>query len=201
MLTIGVLGLQGGVAEHISMLKQIDYVNAVIVKTRKDLEKIDGLIIPGGESTAMGKLLEDFKLLDVLADNIHKGLPVWGTCAGMILLAKKVSNYDQTYLNVMDIQVRRNAYGSQLYSFQTKIMLPDISNGPIPLVFIRAPYVEKVWNDVKIVAELDGKIIACKQKNMLATSFHPELTGDLSFHQYFINALVNKNSFYLNTSI
>lgn len=190
MLKIGVLGLQGSVVEHISMLQRISEVQPIIVKTKKDIESIDALIIPGGESTTIGKLLEDFSLIDLLATRINAGMPVWGTCAGMILLAKKISNHGKTFLNVMDIQVRRNAYGSQLDSFHTTANIPEVSDSPIPLVFIRAPYVEKVWNDVEVLVKVNGKIVACRQKHMLATSFHPELTNDLSFHTYFIEKMV-----------
>lgn len=190
MIKIGVLGLQGAVAEHITMLHQFDNVQPVVVKTKPELDSVEALIMPGGESTAIGKLLDDFNLMDVLAERIRKGMPVWGTCAGMILLAKKISNHDRTFLNAMDIQVRRNAYGSQLDSFRTTLNIPEISEAEIPLVFIRAPYVEEAWNDVKVLAKVDDKIVACKQNNMLATSFHPELTNDLSFHKYFIEKMV-----------
>lgn len=190
MIKIGVLGLQGAVAEHITMLHQFDNVQPVVVKTKTELDSVEALIMPGGESTAIGKLLDDFNLMDVLAERIRKGMPVWGTCAGMILLAKKISNHDRTFLNAMDIQVRRNAYGSQLDSFRTTLNIPEISEAEIPLVFIRAPYVEEAWNDVKVLAKVDDKIVACKQNNMLATSFHPELTNDLSFHKYFIEKMV-----------
>ncbi len=190
MLRIGVLGLQGGIAEHIQILGELDGVEGFIVKTKEDFECIDGLIIPGGESTAIGKLLTDFNLLDILKDKINNGLPVWGTCAGMIILAKKISNHDTTYLNVMDIQVKRNAYGSQLDSFRTSIAIPDIADNEIPLVFIRAPYVEKVWNNTKVLAKVDDMIVACRQDHMLVTSFHPELTNDLRFHKYFVEKMV-----------
>ncbi|WHH58434.1 pyridoxal 5'-phosphate synthase glutaminase subunit PdxT [Petroclostridium sp. X23] len=190
MIKVGVLGLQGAVSEHISMLGSFDHVTPMVVKTAQHIQDVDGLIIPGGESTTIGKLLDNFKLIDVLSSRITNGMPVWGTCAGMILLAKKISNQDKTFLNTMDIQVRRNAYGSQLDSFSTMLDIPAISTQPIPVVFIRAPYVEEVWNEVEVLGTIDNKIVACRQKNMLATSFHPELTNDLSFHRYFINTIV-----------
>lgn len=190
MINIGVLGLQGAIIEHIRMLEKIDNIYPSIVKTKEDMELVDGLIMPGGESTAIGKLLDDFNLTDFLKGKIQNGLPVWGTCAGMILLAKQIPNHHRTFLGVMDIEVRRNAYGSQLDSFTTKMAIPCISDTPVPLTFIRAPYVEKIWNDVEIIAQIDEKIVACRQNNMLTTSFHPELTDDLSFHRYFIDHFV-----------
>ena len=190
MRNIGVLGLQGAIAEHLALLEQIPDIKAATIKTKDEIQSVDGLIIPGGESTTIGKLLDDFDLTDVLRERILQGMPVWGTCAGMILLAKEISNHERTFLNVMDIKVLRNAYGSQLDSFKTLLHVPDISNIEIPLVFIRAPYVEKVWNDVEILAKVDDKIVACRQQNMLATSFHPELTDDISFHKYFIEKMV-----------
>lgn len=191
---VGVLALQGSVVEHLSCLNKVQGVKAVAVKTKKEIEVIDGLIIPGGESTAIGKLLEDFDLMDILRNRIISGMPVWGTCAGMILLAKKISNHDRSYLAVMDIKVMRNAYGSQLESFKSFGRIPAVSDDEIPMVFIRAPYIEEVWNGVEVLAELDNKIIACRQNNMLATSFHPELTDDLKIHKYFVENMVYKDS-------
>lgn len=185
MLTIGVLALQGAVQEHLDALHALPDVSGVPIKKAEELENIDGLILPGGESTTMGKLLNQYKITPVLTEKIHAGFPVWGTCAGMILLAKHLSGEEAAHLAVMDITVRRNAYGSQLDSFMTDINLPTVSKSPIPLVFIRAPYVEKVAESVTILAELAGNIIAVEQDNLLATSFHPELTKDLSFHRYF----------------
>lgn len=189
MITIGVLGIQGAVSEHIDKLRSFNEVKAIVVKTKEELNLVQGIIIPGGESTAIGKLLEDFSLIEPLRERIEKGLPVWGTCAGMILLAKKISKDPKAYLKVMNIEVKRNAYGSQLESFQEQKIIKEISKEPIPIVFIRAPYVERVWGTVDILAEVDGKIVACREKNMLATSFHPELTEDLSFHKYFVEMI------------
>ncbi|WP_026050949.1 pyridoxal 5'-phosphate synthase glutaminase subunit PdxT [Clostridium tunisiense] len=189
MITIGVLGIQGAVSEHIDKLRSFNEVKAIVVKTKEELNLVQGIIIPGGESTAIGKLLEDFSLIEPLRERIEKGLPVWGTCAGMILLAKKISKDPKAYLKVMNIEVKRNAYGSQLESFQEQKIIKEISKEPIPIVFIRAPYVERIWGTVDILAEVDGKIVACREKNMLATSFHPELTEDLSFHKYFVEMI------------
>ncbi|KYZ74951.1 glutamine amidotransferase [Anaerosporomusa subterranea] len=185
MLTIGVLALQGAIKEHLDRLQSLPQVKGILVKTTMELEDVDGLILPGGESTAMGKLLREFDLLEPLTAKIKAGLPVWGTCAGMILLAKSISGQPDNHLGVMNICVQRNGYGSQLDSFSVNTVLPDIANTPIPLVFIRAPYVESVGQDVKILAKIDDKIVAVEQDNMLATAFHPELTSDLTFHKYF----------------
>lgn len=195
MITIGVLDLQGAVKEHVDKINNISGATALRVKNRADLEAIDGLIIPGGESTTIGKLLRDFHMLSPLKSKIENGLPVWGTCAGMIIIAKSILESDYNHLGVMDIEVRRNAYGSQLDSFITDEIVKDVSEETIPLVFIRAPYVEKVHEGVKVLCKLDEKIIACRQNNMLATSFHPELTKDLTMHKYFYDmCMENLNS-------
>ena len=187
---IGILGMQGAIAEHQEILLQIPHTKTRIVKTAKDLDCIDGLILPGGESTAIGKLLDYFSLKEILQEKIISGLPVFGTCAGLILLAKNIENQTNTHLETMDITVKRNGYGSQLDSFSTNLLIPTIDkNMPIPLVFIRAPYITKTDKDVKILATLDNKIIAARQKNMLVSSFHPELTCDLRFHQYFLSMI------------
>ncbi|HJG04793.1 MAG: pyridoxal 5'-phosphate synthase glutaminase subunit PdxT [Megamonas funiformis] len=187
---IGILGMQGAIAEHQEILMQIPHTKTRIVKTAKDLDCIDGLILPGGESTAIGKLLDYFSLKEILQQKIISGLPVFGTCAGLILLAKNIENETNTHLATMDITVKRNGYGSQLDSFSTNLLIPTIDkNMPIPLVFIRAPYITKTDKDVQILATLDNKIIAARQKNMLVTAFHPELTNDLRFHQYFLSMI------------
>lgn len=187
---IGILGMQGAIVEHQEILLQIPHTKTRIVKTAKDLDCIDGLILPGGESTAIGKLLDYFSLKEILQQKIISGLPVFGTCAGLILLAKNIENQTNTHLATMDITVKRNGYGSQLDSFSTNLLIPTIDkNMPIPLVFIRAPYITKTDKDVQILATLDNKIIAARQKNMLVSSFHPELTCDLRFHQYFLSMI------------
>ena len=192
MIKVGVLAIQGAVAEHIELLNQIPDVCAQEVKYLDELNEIDGLIIPGGESTAIGRLLRDFNLLQPLKERILNGMPVWGTCAGMILLAKSLENDPTVHLGVMDITVERNAYGRQLGSFTTEVEIEKISSNKIPLVFIRAPYVTQVKSDVDILLEVNDHIVACQQKQMLATSFHPELTKDTSFHRYFINMIKRK---------
>jgi len=185
MITIGVLDLQGAVIEHINKLNEIDGVSALRVKNLEDLSKVQGIILPGGESTAIGKLLRDLNILDTLREKIKAGLPVWGTCAGMILLAKKLEGYDYNHIGTMDIEVKRNAYGAQVESFITDEIIEGISDKKIPMIFIRAPYVERVLGDVEVLCKVNGNIVACREKNMLATSFHPELSEDLTMHKYF----------------
>lgn len=189
MKAIGVLALQGSFREHIKMLGRLDDVRPISVRTLKELNESDALIIPGGESTTMGKLLRDFELFEPLRDKIKNGLPVWGTCAGLILLANYIVGEEPAHLGVMDITVRRNAYGSQLDSFSKKIVIREVSKEPIEAVFIRAPWIEKAGRSVNVMASLDGKIIAARQENIIATSFHPELTDDLSFHRYFASLI------------
>lgn len=192
MIKVGVLAIQGAVAEHLELLNQIPDVCAQEVKYLDELNEVDGLIIPGGESTAIGRLLRDFNLLQPLKERILNGMPVWGTCAGMILLAKSLENDPTVHLGVMDITVERNAYGRQLGSFTTEVEIEKVSSNKIPLIFIRAPYVTQVKSDVDILLEVNDHIVACQQKQMLATSFHPELTKDTSFHRYFINMIKQK---------
>ncbi|MCY6960419.1 pyridoxal 5'-phosphate synthase glutaminase subunit PdxT [Clostridium brassicae] len=188
MIKVGVLDLQGSVIEHINMLNSIDGVIPIRVKHVEQLKEIDGLILPGGESTTIGKLLRMFNLDAILKERIEEGMPVWGTCAGMILLAKSIDGQEEAHLNVMDINVKRNAYGSQLDSFVVDEKISEISEKNIPLVFIRAPYIQDVGEKVKIIKKVNGNIVAAKEKNMLVTSFHPELTEDDSVHRYFINS-------------
>ncbi|SHJ88213.1 pyridoxal 5'-phosphate synthase glutaminase subunit PdxT [Paramaledivibacter caminithermalis] len=192
-MIIGVLALQGAFREHMKCLKKIG-IHGKLVKSNKDLEGIDGIILPGGESTAMGKLLVDFNMKENLSNKIKNGLPAWGTCAGMILLAKKIDGENKAHLGVMDIDVKRNAYGRQLGSFSTEKIIPEISDEPIELVFIRAPYINSVNNGVDILCEVDGNIVAAKQRNILVTSFHPELTENRAFHRYFVKMIKNNKS-------
>ncbi|PYG86874.1 5'-phosphate synthase pdxT subunit [Ruminiclostridium sufflavum DSM 19573] len=185
MKKIGVLSLQGAVSEHIDKLGNFEGIQPCAVKYKHEIEAVDALIIPGGESTAIGKLLSDFDLSGIIKSRILAGMPVWGTCAGMVILAKKIRNDERRHLEVMDIEVMRNGYGRQIDSFSTSVRLTEISQGEIPLVFIRAPYVVGADSKVKVLLRINENIVACRQDNMLATSFHPELTEDLSFHRYF----------------
>lgn len=186
MIRIGVLALQGAVAEHLRCLKEIAGVEAIAVKNLQQLQAVNSMILPGGESTAMGKLLRDYGLMAPLRERILNGMPVWGTCAGMILMANHIINQPESYLQVLDVRVKRNAYGGQLESFCTRAVIPSVSPHRIPLTFIRAPYIEQVGPGVRVLLNLDDHIVAVEQDNILATSFHPELTDDLSFHRYFI---------------
>lgn len=182
-MIIGILALQGAFIEHAEMLKQMG-VSTREIRQKKDLNlEMDGLILPGGESTAIGKLLNDLDMMDVLREKIERGLPVLGTCAGMILLAKSLSNDTRTHLGVMDITVARNAYGRQLSSFITRDLFDDVL---IDMTFIRAPYIEKKREDVKILSTVDGKWVAAQQNKMLVTAFHPELTSNHTVHAYFL---------------
>ncbi|MBN1931855.1 MAG: pyridoxal 5'-phosphate synthase glutaminase subunit PdxT [Desulfobacterales bacterium] len=189
-MKIGVLSLQGDFIEHAQMLSELG-VDPVAVRLPEDLRELEGLIIPGGESTTIGKLLIAFHLLEPLRKfAIQK--PVWGTCAGMILLAKDVGT-DQPLLSLMDIKVQRNAFGRQADSFEAYLHVPVLKNGetqPFPAVFIRAPRLISVKNDAVVIAELaDGTAVAAQQGKWLATAFHPELTRDTRFHQYFLKLI------------
>ncbi len=187
-MLIGILALQGAFREHMKCLEKLG-IDTRLIKSNEDMEGIDGLILPGGESTAMGKMLIDFKMKDFLSSKIKNGLPIWGTCAGMILLANTIDGSSDAHLRVMDIDVKRNAYGRQLGSFTTEKLVPEISDNPIPLVFIRAPYINSIGTNVAVLCEIDGNTVAARQYNMLVTSFHPELTEDLSFHRYFVKMI------------
>jgi 5'-phosphate synthase pdxT subunit len=184
---IGVLAIQGSVIEHLKALEKLDGVTGCEVKTIEDIHLVDGLIIPGGESTTMGKLLREFGLMEPLKKIIIEGMPVWGTCAGLILLADKIVDEDVVHLGVLDITVKRNAYGSQLDSFIINKKIEAVSDKEQQLVFIRAPWIEYAGLDVEVLARHDGKIIAVRKDNILGTSFHPELTQDTQFHKYFAN--------------
>ena len=188
MKTVGVLALQGGFREHIDILKRLGQ-NAVEVRKAEQLDALDGLILPGGESTTIGKLLDDFCIKELLIEKIAAGLPTWGTCAGMILLAKEIEGAEIPHLRLMDIKVRRNAYGRQLGSFMVEEIVKDVADTPIPLVFIRAPYITSLSDNVEVLHKVDGNIVAARERNMLATSFHPELTTDNKFHQYFLKMI------------
>ncbi len=189
-MKIGILALQGAFLEHKNILDYLKIDNC-LVKTKEQLEDIDGIILPGGESTAMGKLLRDFNILEPLKEKIKNGLPVFGTCSGMILLAEKLSNSETVHLGIMGIEVKRNAYGRQLGSFEIEEDFKGI-NKKVKMVFIRAPYVENIKEGVEILATVNGNITAVREKNMLAVSFHPELTNDTSVHKYFLDIIKNQ---------
>lgn len=186
-MRIGILALQGAFIEHSQMLAALD-VPSFEIRQRKDLDiPCDGLIIPGGESTVQGKLLRDLEMLDPLYDRIRNGLPVFGTCAGLLLLAKEIENDQRSYFATMDIKAMRNGYGRQLGSFHTTAPFKGL--GDVEMTFIRAPYITEVSGNAEALAEVDGKIVAAKENNQLVTAFHPELTKDLKVHQYFLNMI------------
>ena len=191
-MTIGVLALQGDFAEHHRVLEGLG-VEAREVRLPADLEGVAGLIIPGGESTTIGKLLVRTGLDRAVRDRVDQGMPVWGTCAGMILLSRDIggsgshSGEPQPLLGLMDLRVRRNAFGSQLDSFETVLDAPTVADHPVPAVFIRAPVIEASGPEVETIATLpDGRPVAARQGRLLATAFHPELTDDPAFHRYFV---------------
>lgn len=189
--TIGVLAVQGAFEEHIKALKKLD-TDYIEIRKPSDLtnHSLDGLVLPGGESTVIGKLLRELELFEPIKKMIIEGLPVLGTCAGLILLASKITEDQTIHFGTMNMVARRNAYGRQLGSFVTEAEFDACGN--IPMVFIRAPYIERVGSDVKILARVNGHIVAARQKNMVVTSFHPELTKDLTVHKYFMNLVDQK---------
>lgn len=191
-ITIGVLALQGDFLEHITTLSRLG-VSAKEVRLPQDLDAIDGIILPGGESTTIAQLLDVFELRKPLVKLINEGLPVWGTCAGMILLAKKLVQEKPTPLGVMDIVVDRNAFGRQIDSFTVPLPIPVLEDKPLHATFIRAPKVTSVGKAVRVLSQLaDGTIVAAQQNKMLATSFHPELTKDTRLHEYFLSLVSEK---------
>lgn len=202
-MKIGILDIQGSVEEHVEMLKKLKNVEVVLVKKIEDLNDIKGLIIPGGESTTIGKLLRRFGLRDEIIKRVKKGMTVWGTCAGAILLAKRIVGKENAdSLNLMNITVERNAYGRQLDSFETEIEVNlstrksskknDVAKKSpvrlcrIPAIFIRAPKILEVEKGVEVLARYNGEIVAAREKNTLVTNFHPELTDDEEVHKYFV---------------
>jgi len=186
-MKVGVLALQGDVREHISSLLACD-VEAVAVRRAQEIESIDALVLPGGESTTIAQLAEVFGIFDLIKNKINGGMPVYGSCAGMILLADQIldAKVGQKTFGGLDITVRRNAFGRQVDSFESDIAFNDGSDQAIRAVFIRAPWVEKIGATVEVLASVDSHPVAVRSKTALATSFHPELTGDNRIHRYFI---------------
>jgi 5'-phosphate synthase pdxT subunit len=187
-MKIGVLALQGAFIEHEKILMQIG-VEVAEVRLPEHLENLNGLIIPGGESTTIGKVARQWGLLEPLCDFARSGRPLWGTCAGMIFIANDVvdGKPDQPLLALMDVTVRRNAFGRQVDSFEADLDVPVLGKEPFHAVFIRAPFIERVGDGVEVLAKLDDDtIVAVQQENLLATAFHPELTEDDRFHRYFL---------------
>lgn len=187
MTRIGVLALQGDFAEHIGILQRLG-IDAREVRHPQELSDLDGLVIPGGESTTIARLISEFALLEPLRERAQNGFPIWGTCAGMIVLAQRASELAGLTLGALAIAMRRNAFGRQADSFETDLAVPALGQQPFHAVFIRAPIVEEVSDGVEVLAKLEnGKAVAVRQANALATAFHPELTEDDRFHRYFID--------------
>ncbi len=186
-MRIGVLAVQGAFAEHIAMLQKLD-AEPFEIRQKRDLEQpFDGLILPGGESTTMGKLLRELDLLEDLRMRIAQGFPVLGTCAGLILLAEKIANDAHTYFGTLPVTVQRNSYGRQLGSFSQTADIKGI--GPFPLVFIRAPSIEAMGAGVEVLVEIDGKAAGVRYGNQIGVAFHPELTGNPAVHQLFLQRI------------
>lgn len=180
---IGVLAVQGDFAEHLATLHAIG-IDGVEVRLPADLDGVDALILPGGESTTMRRLIDRWGLRDPILDLARSGAPLFGTCAGMIVMSKDIVDGDAAVLPLLDVSVRRNAFGRQLDSFETELEVPVVGNQPVHAVFIRAPIIERTGPDVDVLASLDdGRIVAVRERNVIATAFHPELAGETRFHR------------------
>lgn len=183
-IKIGVLALQGAVREHIKHIEELGATGRIIKRPR-ELHEVAGLIIPGGESTTIGKLMVDYDFIEPIRAFNEEGKPIFGTCAGMILLAKRITEGDQPLLSLMDVEARRNAFGRQRESFEAELDIKGI--GPFKAVFIRAPWIEAVGEGVDVLAEFDTIKVMARQENLLASAFHPELTEDLRVHKFFMD--------------
>ena len=189
-MKVGVLALQGDVREHVRSLSDCG-VSAQPVRRKSEIESIDALVLPGGESTTIAKLARSFGVFELIAQRIKDGMPTYGSCAGMILVANSVLDAieGQETFGGMDVVVRRNAFGRQVDSFESDLHFAGITDAPLRAIFIRAPWVESVGENVRVLAAVDGHPVAIQQNNVLATSFHPELTGDNRVHKYFIDSV------------
>ena len=187
---VGVLALQGDVREHVQALAELG-AHAVEVRVPEDLTAIDALVLPGGESTAIAKLLDSSGLFAPIAERLEAGMPALGTCAGMILLATEVldGRPDQRSFGAIELTARRNAFGRQVDSFEAELHIEGLTGGPFPAVFIRAPYVERVGDGVEVLARVDGHPVLCRSGPVMVSSFHPELAGDLRLHQLFMEGV------------
>jgi len=192
-MRIGVLALQGDYQKHIDVLRRLG-VEAVPVRTADEVRELDGLIIPGGESTTIGKLMKRFGVDDAIIEKVQAGMPLYGTCAGLILMANDIEDSDQDTLGLLDMTVRRNAFGRQVDSFETDMQVAELGPDPIRAVFIRAPFVTEVRNGAKTLASINGKPVLIQQGKLLASSFHPELTDDTRLHEYFLGLVASSQS-------
>jgi 5'-phosphate synthase pdxT subunit len=190
---VGVLALQGDVAEHLAALER-GGVRAVAVKNRADLDQVDGLVVPGGESTTVIRLLDRFKLAAPIVERVRSGMPLWGTCMGMIVAAHDVADLQQPTLDLIDVTVRRNAFGRQAESAEVPLDVPVLGAKPFPAVFIRAPWVERVGPGVEVLAAIGEHPVFVRSGSVMATSFHPELTADSRVHDYFIEMVAANRS-------
>ena len=188
---IGVLAYQGDVREHLAALAAVG-ADPVEVRTLADLETVDGLVVPGGESTVIGKLADRYGLLEPLRRRVAAGLPTFGTCAGLIFLAREVEGPPQHLLGVLDVRVRRNAFGRQVASFEAEVDVKGVDGGPVSGAFIRAPWVAETGPEVEVLAEVDGKVVAVRQGNLLATAFHPELSGEVRLHRWLADLVLGR---------
>lgn len=184
-MKVGVLALQGAFREHKWMLERCG-ADVLLVRSPEELNEIAGLVLPGGESTTIGKLLTEWGLLDQIKEKYAAGMAIYGTCAGMILLCKDIIGSEQPRLGLLDASVRRNAYGRQRESFEADLKVPEFGVAPLHAVFIRAPFIEKVGATVQVLASINGKIVIARQGKILVTAFHPELTADERIHRYFL---------------
>ncbi len=187
---VGVLALQGAVREHMQIMEQLG-VEPIAVKTKEQLEGISGLIIPGGESTAIGKLLRQYDLRGPILDLHAEGKPIMGTCAGLILIAKHIQENDEAHLPLLDVTVQRNAFGRQVDSFEADLPIKGVAED-FQAVFIRAPLITRVGEEVEVLSTVRDQVVAVKQNNLLGISFHPELTEDTRFHAYFLHMVQDK---------
>ena len=186
-MKVGVLALQGAVAEHIRSIEQAG-ATGVIVKRVEQLDELDGLIIPGGESTTIGKLMRKYDFIDAVRSFSEQGKPIFGTCAGLIVLAERIEGQDEAHLELMDMTVARNAFGRQRESFETDLPVQGIDE-PIRAVFIRAPLITQVGPEVDVLSTFNGEIVTARQGHLLAASYHPELTNDVRLHEYFLGMI------------
>jgi 5'-phosphate synthase pdxT subunit len=190
---VGVLAYQGDVREHLAALEAAG-ATPVEVRTLADLDSVDGLVIPGGESTVIGKLAARYGLLEPLRERARAGLPVFGTCAGLIFLAREVEGRPQDLLGVLDVRVRRNAFGRQVASFEAEVDVKGVDGGPVAGAFIRAPWVADAGPEVEVLAEVEGKVVAVRQGNLLATAFHPELSGEVRLHRFLVDLIAERRA-------
>lgn len=185
MIKIGVLGLQGAVREHVRSIEECG-AEAVVIKTKEQLEMIDGLILPGGESTTMRRLIDKYDFMDELKNFAASGKPMFGTCAGLILLAKRIVGYEEPHIGVLDVTVERNSFGRQRESFEKPLTISGVADDFMG-VFIRAPHIVEAGENIEVLSKHDGRIVAAREGHILGCSFHPELTDDHRLTQYFVN--------------